>query len=165
MLAILLFLDIVKYFIDEKYWGGLHVVPVLLTANLLLGVYYNFSIWYRLRDRTGLGALISVAGAALTIGFNLLLIPIFGYTGAAYVTVLCYGFMCFATWNTGRRHYPVPYPLRRMGAYVLGAYGLWGAGLLAAQVAGDWPALVWAARVLLMAVFVAAVYYFEIRKR
>lgn len=165
MLAILLFLDVVKYFIDEKYWGGLHVVPVLLTANLLLGVYYNFSIWYRLRDRTGLGALISVAGAALTIVFNLLLIPAFGYTGAAYVTVLCYGFMCFATWNTGRRHYPVPYPLRRMGAYVLCAYGLWGAGLLAAQVTSDWPAVVWAARVLLMAVFVATVYYFEIRKR
>lgn len=165
MLAILLFLDIVKYFIDEKYWSGLHVVPILLTANLLLGMYYNFSIWYRLKDRTGLGALISVAGAVITIVLNLLLIPKFGYTGAAFVTVLCYAFMSAATWYTGQRHYPVPYPLGRMAAYVLLAFGLWGISLLLQSVAGDLPILIWTARVLLMAAFVAAVYRFELQKR
>jgi O-antigen/teichoic acid export membrane protein len=165
MLAILLFLDIVKYFIDEKYWGGLHVVPVLLVANLILGVYYNFSIWYRLKDRTGLGAWISVAGAVITIVFNLLLIPQFGYTGAAYVTVLCYAFMSAATWYTGKQHYPVPYPLARMGAYVALALVLWALSLLLQFQMADWPALLWAARVLFMASFAAVVYYFELRKR
>ncbi len=125
MLAILLFLDLVKYFIAPKYWSGLHVVPVLLGANLLLGVYYNFSIWYRLKDRTGLGAWISIAGALITIALNLLVIPRYGYTGAAWVTLTCYAFMSAATWYTGRKHYPVPYEMGRMGAYVALAVGLY----------------------------------------
>ncbi len=125
MLGILLFLDVVKYFIAPQYWSGLHVVPVLLMANVFLGIYYNFSAWYRLKDRTDLGAWISVAGAALTVGLNLWLIPRFGYTGAAWVTLLCYAFMCVATWYTGRHHYPVPYPLGRMAAYIAGAWALY----------------------------------------
>ncbi len=130
MLAILLFLDLVKYFIAPEYWGGLHVVPVLLLANLLLGIYYNFSIWYRLKDRTGLGAWISVAGAVITIALNLVLIPLYGYTGAAWVTLVCYMFMSTATWYTGRKHYPVPYELGRMALHIGLVLVLYGAGLL-----------------------------------
>jgi O-antigen/teichoic acid export membrane protein len=130
MLAILLFLDLVKYFIAPEYWGGLHVVPVLLLANLLLGIYYNFSIWYRLKDRTGLGAWISVAGAVITIALNLVLIPLYGYTGAAWVTLVCYTFMSAATWYTGRKHYPVPYELGRMALHIGLVLVLYGAGLL-----------------------------------
>jgi O-antigen/teichoic acid export membrane protein len=130
MLAILLFLDLVKYFIAPEYWGGLHVVPVLLLANLLLGIYYNFSIWYRLKDRTGLGAWISVAGAVITIALNLVLIPLYGYTGAAWVTLVCYMFMSAATWYTGRKHYPVPYELGRMALHIGLVLVLYGAGLL-----------------------------------
>ncbi len=125
MLAILLFMDVVKYFIAPQYWSGLHVVPILLMANVFLGIYYNFSSWYRLKDRTDIGAWIAVAGAALTVGLNLLLIPHLGYTGAAWVTLVCYAFMCAATWLIGRRHYPVPYPLGRMAAYIAAAWGLY----------------------------------------
>ncbi len=122
MLAILLFLDIFKYFIAPQYWSGLRVVPILLMANVFLGIYYNFSAWYRLKDRTALGAWIAVAGAVLTIGLNFLFIPRWGYYGAAWVTLICYVFLCAATWYTGRRHYPVPYPLRKIAIYILGAW-------------------------------------------
>ncbi len=165
MLGILLFLDLVKYFIAPEYWSGLHVVPVLLGANLLLGVYYNFSIWYRLKDRTGLGAWISVAGALITIVLNVLAIPRYGYTGAAWVTLICYLFMSAATWHTGRKHYPVPYQMGRMAAYVALALGLWVTGELLAPALNDWPALLWAMRVLLLAMFCAIVYHLELRRK
>lgn len=165
MLAILLFLDVVKYFIDAKYWNGLHVVPVLLLANLLLGVYYNFSIWYRLKDRTGLGAWISVVGAVITIVLNLILIPSYGFTGAAWVTLICYIFMSGATWYTGQRHYPVPYEMGRMTLYVLLVFALWMISELLQPVLIHTPILLWSVRALLLLVFAGAVYLWELRKR
>ncbi len=161
MLGILLFLDVVKYFIAPKYHGGLHVVPVLLVANLLLGVYYNFSVWYRLKDRTGLGAIISVAGAVITVLLNLILIPRYGYTGAAFVTLVCYAFMSWATWFTGKKHYPVPYQLGRMFLYT----GL--ALLLAGTASWISPFLQetagWAVRILLFGAWLATIWALEIR--
>jgi len=165
MLAILLFLDIVKYFIAPQYWSGLHVVPVLLLANLLLGVYYNFSIWYRLKDRTGLGAWISIAGAVITILLNLILIPLYGFTGAAWVTLVCYTFMSAATWFTGQKHYPVPYEIGRMALYVVLVFVLWMINRLLQPFVADLPMVLWAMRVVLLGVFVGAVYQGELKKR
>lgn len=165
MLAILLFLDIVKYFIAPQYWSGLHVVPVLLLANLLLGVYYNFSIWYRLKDRTGLGAWISIAGAVITILLNLVLIPLYGFTGAAWVTLVCYTFMSAATWFTGQKHYPVPYEIGRMALYVVLVFVLWMINRLLQPFVADLPIVLWPMRVVLLGVFVGTVYQWEIRKR
>jgi O-antigen/teichoic acid export membrane protein len=161
MLAILLFIDVVKYFIDPRYHGGLHVVPVLLVANLLLGVYYNFSVWYRLKDRTGLGAWISIAGAAITIGLNLFLIPLYGYTGAAWVTLVCYAFMVIATWLTGKKYYPVPYPLARMVGYSLSALVLAGISYGLCIYLPDW--LKWLSRILLLSVYVWMVWKLEVK--
>jgi O-antigen/teichoic acid export membrane protein len=161
MLGILLFLDLVKYFIGTKYHGGLHVVPILLTANLLLGVYYNFSIWYRLKDRTGLGAWISIGGAVITVVLNLILIPKLGYTGAAWVTLICYAFMCWATWLTGKKHYPVPYPLGKMALYLAAVWGIFGAGRWLELFLGDSPILFWPVRVLLFGAFLALIYLLE----
>ncbi len=165
MLAILLFLDIVKYFIAPQYWSGLHVVPVLLLANLLLGVYYNFSIWYRLKDRTGLGAWISIAGAVITILLNLILIPLYGFTGAAWVTLVCYTFMSAATWYTGQKHYPVPYEIGRMALYVLLVFVLWVINRLLQPFVVDIPIVLWSVRVVLLGVFAGAVYQGELKKR
>lgn len=161
MLGILLFLDVVKYFIGSKYHSGLHVVPILLVANLLLGVYYNFSIWYRLKDRTGLGAWISIAGAVITILLNLFLIPRFGYTGAAWVTLICYAFMSWATWLTGRKHYPVPYQLGRMALYIGVALGIFVLGKLLATTFSAHAALLWAMRVTLFSSYLAFIYFLE----
>lgn len=162
MLFMLLFLDLVKYFIAPKYWSGLHVVPMLLMANLLLGVYYNFSIWYRLKDRTGLGAWISVGSAVLTVVLNLVAIPRFGYTGAAWVTLICYLYLSFATWKTGRKPYPVPYEMGKMMGYVVAVLLLWGVEVVLHRFFASHALLIWALRCILMGVFVFGVVRLEL---
>ena len=116
-LGITLFIDVVKYFIGSEYYEGLHIVPVLLLANLFLGVIFNLSIWYKLANKTGIGAYISLIGAAITLVFNFLLIPYFGYTGSAYATLLCYASMAIISYFWGKKYYDIPYNLRRIGLY------------------------------------------------
>ena len=122
MLVVLLYLDLFKGFIGEEYHGGLFVVPILLLANLFLGIYYNVSVWYRLKDMTGFGAKISLVGAAITLVLNLVFVPLIGYAGAAWATLACYIFMAWATWKTGQIHYPVPYPARRILLYLISVF-------------------------------------------
>lgn len=125
-LGILLYLDIFKHLIrDPNYWVALKIVPILLLANFFLGLYYNFSIWYKLRDRTTMGAYISVAGSIITVGLNFLLIPKIGYMGAAYTAMVCYAFMAAASYLTGQRYYPVPYPIGKMFTYITLAVGVY----------------------------------------
>ena len=147
MLGILLFLDVVKGFLGKNFQSGLNVVPILLVANLLLGLFYNFSVWYRLKDRTGLGAWISVGGAMITIILNLWWVPIIGYMGAAWATLVCYAFMSSMTWYTGRRHHPVPYEIGRMGFYVVIALALFGFSQWLKPSLMWWPIMLWALRV------------------
>ncbi len=157
MLGILLFLDIIKEFLGKNFQGGLFVVPILLVANLLLGVYYNFSVWYRLKDRTMLGAWISIGGALITVILNLWWVPIMGYAGAAWATLVCYAFMSWMTWYTGRRHHPVPYELGCMGLYVAVALALFGLSRWAEPALVAWPVLLWGLRVGLFGGFLALV--------
>lgn len=117
-LLVTLFLDFFQYFIGAEYRVGLDVVPILLLANLCLGIYVNLSVWYKLGDRTGLGAWVAIAGALVTILLNVLWIPRWGYLGSAWATLACYVFMVCLSWLLGRRFYPVPYPLLRMTAYL-----------------------------------------------
>jgi len=125
-LGILLYLDIFKHLIrDPNYWVALRIVPILLLANFFLGLYYNFSIWYKLRDRTTVGAYISVTGSVITVGLNFLLIPKIGYMGAAYTAMVCYAFMAAASYLTGQRYYPVPYPIGKMFTYITLAVGIY----------------------------------------
>jgi len=126
MLGVLLFLDVFKGFIGEKFHSGLKVVPILLLANLFLGIYYNFSVWYRLKDRTMTGAWISIGGAAITLVLNLWWDPIMGYMGAAWATLICYVFMAGATWWLGRKIHPVPYEINRMAYFILLTFILYG---------------------------------------
>ena len=161
MLGILLFLDLVKIFLGPKFHSGLVVVPVLLMANLFLGLYYNFSVWYRLKDRTMLGAWVALAGALLTIVLNLFWIPRYGYVGASFVTLICYAFMSFATWFTGRAHYPVPYPFGRMALYVGTALGLYLLNREMAQLLTGTAALLWAVRIAFFVGYLGLVYRLE----
>lgn len=126
-LGIMSYLEIIQYFIGEDFREGLHVVPILLLAFLFLGLYYNFSIWYKLTDRTRIGAYISVVGAAITISLNVLLIPIIEYDGSAWAALICYAFMAFASYFIGKKYYPIPYPIGKMLLYIglaVGAYFL-----------------------------------------
>ena len=121
------YMGIFKYFVGADYREGLHVVPVLLIANLLLGIYVNLSIWYKLTDRTMMGAWVSLTGSGITIACLLVLVPRFGYTGAAWAHVACYGSMVLISYCLGRRFYPIPYDLKRVGGYMLVALALYGA--------------------------------------
>ena len=124
-LLVTLFLDGFKYFIGADYREGLDVVPILLMANLFLGVYVNLSVWYKLTDRTGMGAWVSLIAAAITIGLNFWWIPLIGYRGAAWAHLACYGGMAVASWLLGRRYYPVPYPVLHIAFYLLFGVGLY----------------------------------------
>lgn len=124
-LGVMLYLDIFKYFIDEPYWKGLAVVPILLLANLCLGLYYNVSIWYKLTDQTMLGGWIAVGGAVITIVLNVWWIPRIGYMGSAWATLICYASMTVACWWWGRKHYPVDYDLKKIATYIALALGLY----------------------------------------
>jgi O-antigen/teichoic acid export membrane protein len=124
-------LDIFKLFIrDEAYWVGLHVVPILLLANVFLGIYYNQSIWYKLADRPMFGAYIAIGGAIVTIILNLALIPFFGYLGSAWATLIVYFGMCAASWYLGQKYYPIKYNLRKVLFYLAASVILVLIGLL-----------------------------------
>ena len=124
-LLVMLYLDLIKYFIGENFRSGLIIVPILLLANLCLGVYYNLSIWYKLTSKTRWGAYLSVFGAIVTLVFNVILIPIYGYLGAAWATLICYASMMVVSYLIGQRHYPVNYDLRSFFLYIVLALLLW----------------------------------------
>lgn len=112
------FIDIVKIFIDQKYWVGLNVAPVLLFANLLVGINLNLNIWYKLEDKTRFGAYITFVGFFFTVVLNIILIPIMGIMGAAIATVVSYGSMsCFA-YYLNQKHFHTPYETGRVLLYL-----------------------------------------------
>ncbi len=118
-------LQIVRYFTpDPDYWEGLMVVPILLGANVLLGIYINQSIWYKLSHKTHYGALISIIGASITVIINLTFIPSYGYIASAWATLVCYAVMVVISYILGQKFYPIPYNLRKIGLYVILAFVL-----------------------------------------
>jgi O-antigen/teichoic acid export membrane protein len=117
-LTVTLYIDVFKHFINNRYWEGLHVVPILLLANMFLGMYFNLSIWYKLSDNTNKGAMISAIGAAITILANIVLVPLWGYTGSAWATLICYVSMAIICYTMGAKYYPIPYQVKRLMGYV-----------------------------------------------
>lgn len=125
-LVVMLFLDLFKWFIpNPAFHVGLRVVPILMLANVFLGIYYNQSVWYKLTDRPRVGSTISLFGALITIVLLFALIPHFGYMGAAWTTLICYASMAIISYTWGQRHYPIPYNVTRILLYMAGAVVLW----------------------------------------
>ncbi len=121
-LAVTLYLDIWKYFMgiskDPRYEEGLVVVPILMMANVFLGIYYNLSIWYKLTDRNRMGAWITLIGVVITLLVNYLLIPEWGYIACAWATLACYGAMMLISYGLGRKFYPIPYHWKKTVFYL-----------------------------------------------
>ncbi|MDA3909851.1 MAG: polysaccharide biosynthesis C-terminal domain-containing protein [Bacteroidales bacterium] len=113
------YLDIVKFFIGENYHDGLNIVPILLIANLFLGIYFNLSVWYKLNDKTRFGAYFAIIGAVITIILNVVLIPVIGYTGSAIATLVCYFTMMLISYFIGKKHHPIPYQLKKIAVYFI----------------------------------------------
>lgn len=121
LLGISINLDLLTYFIGKEYWheAGRAIVPILLLANLMLGVYYNFSVWFKLTDKTHYGTIITLIGAFITLAANYLLIPYFGFEGSSWATLLCYFTMAALCFGFGQKFYPIPYPIVKGLAYII----------------------------------------------
>ena len=111
-------LDWIQYFIGKDFREGMRVVPILLLANLFLGIFINQSIWYKLTGQTGYGALLTIFGAIITISLNFYWIPRIGYMGSAWATLICYASMMTVSYFMGNKHYPVNYDLKRILGYL-----------------------------------------------
>lgn len=122
-LLISLYIDVFAWFfeaIDKSAWvEGLGIVPMLALGNIFLGIYYNLSIWYKLTNKTMTGAMITIGGAVITIVLNVLLIPKYHYLGAAFATFCCYLYMMIVSYVLGQKYYPVPYPRKKLIAYLV----------------------------------------------
>ena len=124
-LSVMLNIDLLKLLVTKEYRVGMNVVAILLIANMFLGIFYNLSIWYKLTDKTKLGALVSIIGAGITIILNFILVPIYGYIGAAWATLICYLSVMVISYFLGQKHYPIDYNLKKFGLYFIVALGLY----------------------------------------
>ncbi len=113
-----LYLPVIKYFVGKTIGKVLAVVPILLLANIFLGIYYNLSIWYKLSNQTKAGAWITLIGALITIAINWLFIPTFGYMACAWATFACYGSMMVYSFVWGQKEYKIPYAWKKLLAYI-----------------------------------------------
>jgi O-antigen/teichoic acid export membrane protein len=163
-LVIMLFIDVFKHFMGDKYYPGLPVVPILLIANLCLGVYYNLTLWYKLTDQTRMGAYISVGGAIVTLIFNFLWIPTIGYMGSAWATLICYASMMVASFLLGQKYYPVPYNMKKFLLYVGLALLLYFLSTVLQKQVPELPSLLnYGVGVLFLVLFAGIVYFMEVK--
>jgi len=120
LLGVIVFADLLKQIMikDESYWEAMKVVPLIILANFFLGIYNNLSVWYKLTDKTKIGAYISIIGAVLTLFLNFLLIPKYSYMGSAIGTIVAYGSMMTISYFLGKKYYSIPYDMKRIGSYL-----------------------------------------------
>lgn len=120
LIVVIVFADIIKQIMipNESYWEAMKVVPLIILANFFLGIYNNLSVWYKVIDKTKIGAYISIIGAILTLVLNFVLIPHYSYMGSAIATIIAYGSMMLISYYLGTKYYPIPYDLKRIGLYL-----------------------------------------------
>ncbi|WP_400075866.1 oligosaccharide flippase family protein [Winogradskyella sp. R77965] len=126
LLAVVVFADVLKPFIirSEAYWEAMWIVPIILLANFCLGIYHNLSVWYKITDRTRFGAYISVVGALVTLAINFIFIETYSYQASAVATLVAYAVMMLLSYYFGRKYYPIPYNLKKIGLYLSISIGL-----------------------------------------
>jgi O-antigen/teichoic acid export membrane protein len=113
-----LYIDLWKYFVGPQYRQGLAVVPILLAANVALGIYYNLSVWYKITDKMYMGMIITLIGAAITLAINFAFIPQYGMYACAWATLAAYASMMVISYFTGQHFFPVPYSTRKLLSYL-----------------------------------------------
>jgi len=152
-LVVMGYLDILKYLIGESYWDGLRVVPIVMAAEIMFGVFFNLSFWYKLTDRTIWGAYFSGIGAIVLIVIDILLIPRFSYMACAWAGFAAYATSMLLSYFIGQRYYPIAYPIRQMSQYVILTIILFIGMQYASNMLPLWAALI--INTLLTAVFAA----------
>lgn len=162
-LFVILNMSWIKYFVGKNYWEGLHVVPILLAANLCLGIYLNQSMWYKLSGQTKFGAYISMAGAVITIVLNIILIPQIGYTGAAITTFITYASMMIISYIMSLKYYPINYDLKTMGVFLLLTIAIYAASVFIQSQNIASNGVILAVNELMLGLFLFVVYRREVR--
>ena len=128
-LGVMFYIDILKYFISPAYFSGLKVVPIIMLAELFVGITFNLSLWYKLTDKTIWGAWLSLGGLVITLTLNIMLVPRIGYMGCAWAALCSYGSMMVASYLLGRVKYPIAYDTRRILLYFIIAAVLYVIGM------------------------------------
>lgn len=154
-LAVMAWIDVLKHIIAPDYWSGLKVVPIVMAAEIMMGIYFNLSFWYKLIDKTIWGAYFSGVGCAVLIAINVLFVPTYGYMACAWAGFAGYGTAMVLSYFVGQRHYPISYPLKGIGLYVALAAVLFAAMTLI-PAPGRWAPT--ALRTALLLVFCAVVF-------
>ena len=125
-LVVVGYLDLLKHIIGKDYWAGLKVVPIVMAAEIMMGVYFNLSFWYKLIDKTIWGTCFSGIGCAVLIGINVIFVPQYGYMACAWAGFAGYGTAMLLSYFVGQRYYPIAYPLSDMAKYLLLAVVIFG---------------------------------------
>lgn len=118
-LAVMFYLDLLRYLVARGYWEGLGVVAIVMLAEICKGVYFNLSFWYKLTDETRWGAYFSLIGCAIIVLMNIALVPRYGYMASAWASVAGYGVIMLLSYGVGQKKYPIRYDLKGIGGYVL----------------------------------------------
>lgn len=120
LLLVVVFIDFLKLVLipNEAYWEAMSIVPILLLAYLFLGIYHALSVWYKVTDRTEIGAFISIFGALLTLIINIIFIPLIGYLASAIATLVAYTLMAIASYSLGQKYYTIPYNISKISIYL-----------------------------------------------
>ncbi len=118
-LGVMAYLDVLKFLVKDTYWEGLEVVPILMIAQILMGIYFNLSFWYKLTDKTIWGAVFSGTGCVVLLAINFLFVPKFSYMACAWAGVAGYGIAMLMSYFVGQKYYPISYPIGDMFRYVV----------------------------------------------
>ena len=140
-LCVMGYMNVLRYIIKSDYWDGLRVVPIVMAAEMMMGIYFNLSFWYKLTDKTIWGAVFSGIGCAVLILINVLLVPKYGYMACAWGGFAGYGVSMLLSYFVGQKHYPIDYPLKDMLLYTLLAAVLFVGITFSNKYLGFWPAL------------------------
>ena len=159
-LAVMGYMDILRFIIGKSYWEGLRVVPIVMAAEIMFGVFFNLSFWYKLTDRTIWGAYFSGIGAVVLITIDVLLIPRFSYMACAWAGFAAYGVSMLLSYFIGQKYYPINYPLKDIFVYVVIAALFFIIIHYSNQLLPLWGSLVVNTGVLLM--FVAHIIYHDL---
>ena len=124
-LLVVAYLDVLKYIIGADYWVGLRVVPIVMAAEIMMGVYFNLSFWYKLTDKTIWGAVFSGIGCAVLLAVNIVFVPRYGYIACAWGGFAGYGVAMLISYFVGQKYYPIHYPLKEIAVYLLLAFVLY----------------------------------------
>ena len=140
-LCVMAYMNVLRYIIKSDYWDGLKVIPIVMAAEMMMGIYFNLSFWYKLTDKTIWGAIFSGIGCAVLIAINVWLVPKYGYMACAWGGFAGYGVAMLLSYFVGQKYYPIDYPLKEMLLYTLLAAVLFVGILFSNKYLGFWPAM------------------------